>query len=186
MEKRKMILAAALIFFIMGSACFATDLFSRAIEIQNDGMPANHQETLSDEAKMTLESDLDQSLAEVEETQVAFADLSVEEVQETVNAALGMDIDEIKAKFLIPDSAIYITGIEDMVNFQMMQPMAEVLDYYQMQFAREGLILEEDLSGTTAITTTLVYSGHENGKIMVVDLVALNEGQTSVTIQFED
>jgi hypothetical protein len=186
MERKKMIFAAALIIFVMSSACFVTDLFSGATDAQNGGILANNSETISEDAKQTLESELERSLEESEETQVAFADLSVEQVQETVNAALGVDIEELKEEFLIPDNAIYIIGMEDMVNFQLMQPMSEVLDYYQIQFAREGLNLEEEHSGATAITTTLVYSGHTNGKMMVIELVALNEKQTSVNIQFED
>ena len=186
MEKRKYILAAALLVFVMSSACFATDLLGGAIENQADQLSENLNTVIPEESIETLNSELDQALAESEETQVAFADLSAEQVQETVNAALGMDLDEIREKFPVPDNAIYITGMGEMVNFQMMQPVDEVVDYYQILLSREGLHYEESQSYSSELTTLLVYSGHSTGKRMSIQLVGLNDGQTSVTIQFDD
>ena len=186
MEKKKLILAAALLVFVISSACFATDLLGGVFGNQVDEISKTLDNTLSEETILTLDSELDESLQEVEETQVAFADLTAEQVQETVNAALGMDLDEIKEKFPIPENALYITAMGEMVNFQMMQPADEVMDYYQIQLARDGLHYEEDQSYATGISTLLVYSGHSSGKLMSIQLVALNDGQTSVTIQFED
>ena len=186
MEKRKFILAAALLVFVMSSACFATDLLGGVLENQADELSESLTTALPEESLQTIESEFDQAMQELEETQVAFADLSAEQVQETVNAALGMDLDEIREKFPIPDNAIYITAMGEMVNFQMMQPVAEVIDYYQIQLSREGLHYEETLSYSSGLTTLIVYSGHSSGKLMSIQLVGLNDGQTSVTIQFED
>ena len=186
MEKKKFMLAAALLVFVMSSACFATDLLGGVIGNQADELFDNLDAVITEESIQTLDSELDQALLESEETQVAFADLSVEQVQETVNAALGMDLDEIREKFPIPDNAIYITAMGDLVNFQMMQPVAEVTDYYQILLSREGLHYEESQSYSSGLTTLMVYSGHSSGKLLSIQMGGLNDGQTSVTIQFEE
>jgi hypothetical protein len=186
MEKQKIILVAALFIFMIGSACFATDMLGGVIQNQTAELADKISDLPVEDIQLTAESVLQTPFEEALETQVAFGDLSAEQVQETVNAAIGMDLDEIKEKFYVPESAIYITSMGEMVNYQIMQPMVEVLDAFQIQFAREGLHFESELSEITELTSTLVYTGHSNGKTMIVQFVALNEGQTNVTIYYEE
>ncbi|MBI9049781.1 MAG: hypothetical protein JEZ00_10200 [Anaerolineaceae bacterium] len=178
MDKKKVILLFMSFILIFGSACFATEFASEFVEEQAD--------QLTEKVEGTLVEFADTGLEDLKETQAAFGDLEIEAVQETVSASLGMDIDEIREKYIIPEDAIYITQLGDMVNFQMMRPMEDVMDYYQISFAREGLKVLDDKTIITDMTASFVYTGHSSGKLMVIQLVALNQGQTNVSIQYKD
>jgi hypothetical protein len=118
-------------------------------------------------------------------SQEAFSALSSEDIQATVNSAVGMDEDAVRKEYVLPEEAINITQLGEMVNFQVQQPMGEVIDFYRSELINQGLKERAITTSITEMTASLVFTGHPSGKLLVVQMVALNEGLTNISIRFE-
>jgi len=185
MKSKKVILFLMALGMILISACFASDLVSKTVQEKTGEIT----DKLSDEAleglELTVESATGLSLEGLDLTQVAFGELNAEDIQATVNSAIGMDEEAIRAEFFLPEEAINITKLGDMVNFQVAQPMLEVVDFYQVELPKLGYQEREITTAITDITASIVYTGHESGKLLVVQMVALNDGLTNISIRLE-
>lgn len=183
---RKKVLGGLMILILMAaSGCMASDKIGNGADEKTAEFSGTFSEEDLQNLQATIEGAEGISVEELAVTQQAFTDLSPEDIQATVNSATGMDEETVRADYYIPDAAIYITQLGEMVNFQIMWPMADVIDYYRAKLEKEGLSEKESNTSITEITGNLVFSGHENGKLLVVQTVALSDAQTNVSIRFE-
>lgn len=185
MNKKRIAGLLMIAVMIFGSACFATDLVGNAVKDKAGELGDQLTTDAVQNLQATVESAAGISVEDVQLTSQAFANLSPEDLQATVNSAIGMDEEYVREAYYLPDDAMYITQLGDMINFQILWPMQDVIDYYRTKLASEGMTEREINTSITDITGNLVFTGHESGKLFIVQTVALNDQQTNVSIRLE-
>ncbi len=185
MNSRKLFILLVLFVMIFSSACFVTNLVAEKVEDKAGELTEKLSTEVLGNLELTVENATGASLEDLQQTQEAFSALSSEDIQATVNSAVGMDEDAVRKEYVLPEEAINITQLGEMVNFQVQQPMGEVIDFYRSELINQGLKERAITTSITEMTASLVFTGHPSGKLLVVQMVALNEGLTNISIRFE-
>jgi hypothetical protein len=185
MNSRRIVVLFVVLVMIFSSACFATNFIGQKVEDKAGELTEKLSTEVLGNVELTVESVTGASLEDLQLTQEAFSALSSDDIQATVNSAVGMDEEAVRAEYVLPEEAINITQLGEMVNFQVKQPMGEVVDFYRSELITQGLEEKAINTSITEMTANLVFTGHPSGKLMVVQMVALNAGLTNVSIRFE-
>ncbi len=185
MNSRKMFFLFVLLVMIFSSACFATNFIGQKVEDKAGELTEKLSTEVLGGLELTVENATGASLEDLQLTQEAFAELSSEDIQATVNSAVGMDEEAIRMEYVLPEEAINITKLAEMVNFQVQKPMGEVIDFYRNELTNQGLQEKTINTSITDMTANLVFTGHRSGKLLVIQMVALNEGLTNISIRLE-
>lgn len=185
MNSRKNFILFVAFVMIFSSACFATSFVAEKVEDKAGELTEKISTEVLGQVELTIESVTGASIEDLQLTQEAFSELSSEDIQATVNSAVGMDEEAVREEYILPEEAINITQLGEMVNFQVQQPMSEVIGFYRSELISQGLEENAITTSITEMTANLVFTGHPSEKLLVVQMVALNEGLTNISIRFE-
>jgi hypothetical protein len=92
----------------------------------------------------------------------------------------------VKSDFPLPDGATNVQELGGSTNFQVKMSLDEAMKFYMEALTSKGYT-ERTISTVTSDTTfSMVFEGHESGKIIVVQGVDLGDGSVNVNIRLED
>lgn len=129
--------------------------------------------------------DNDQKIPEEQSTQS-----NIENVQNTVSENEGDPSNQgsiaVDTPFPVTDDAKNIISTEDSVNFQTGMSLDETVEHYRQVFKDLGLSEDSILTSITDSAYSMVFRGSSNGKSVVIQGVDLGDGNTNISIRYED
>jgi len=160
-------------------ACSLFNNLTEDVDVVNDVI-AEIEDQVS-EAEGIVESEIKDAIEQVEEAEISIP----EQPPEISSDSSTTDLDTV---FPLPNDVQNFMGQggESQVNFQTSLSLEDAIEFYRQAFSDDNLY-ERDI--TTTITDeafSMVFDGHGSGQAIVIQGVALGDGNTNINIRFED
>jgi hypothetical protein len=103
------------------------------------------------------------------------------------SGSITLKPDESVTEFPLPQNFSQLTDIGDgAVNFQANLSMEDTISFYRQAFSDLGYMERTINTAITETTFSMIFDGHDSGQAIVIQGVDLGNGNTNISIRFED